>query len=66
MRKRRTAAVSVAALALNTLSVRSSPSCFALYTVAGGICIHGRVAGTPLRNTALLALGALRARLKGR
>ena len=38
---------------------------FALYTVAGGICIHGHVAGTPLRNTALLALGAALASVMG-
>jgi len=38
---------------------------FALYTIAGGICIHGRVAGTPLRNTALLAVGAALASLMG-
>jgi Na+/H+ antiporter NhaD/arsenite permease-like protein len=30
---------------------------FALYTVAGGILVSGNVHGTPLRNTALLALG---------
>ena len=38
---------------------------FALYTVAGGICIHGHVAGTPMRNTALLALGAALASVMG-
>jgi len=38
---------------------------FALYTIAGGICIHGHVAGTPLRNTALLALGASLASVMG-
>lgn len=38
---------------------------FALYTIAGGICVHGHVAGTPGRNTALLALGAALASLMG-
>ncbi len=38
---------------------------FALYTIAGGICVHGRVAGTPGRNTALLAVGAALASLIG-
>lgn len=38
---------------------------FALYTIAGGICVHGPVAGTPLRNTLLLALGAVLASLMG-
>jgi Na+/H+ antiporter NhaD/arsenite permease-like protein len=38
---------------------------YALYAIAGGICIHGRVAGTPLRNTALLAVGAVLASLMG-
>lgn len=31
---------------------------FALFTVAGGICVRGALVGTPARNTALLALGA--------
>ncbi len=31
---------------------------FALFTIAGGICIRGRFAGTPAVNTAVLALGA--------
>jgi Na+/H+ antiporter NhaD/arsenite permease-like protein len=38
---------------------------FALYTIAGGICVHGPVAGTPVRNTALLALGAALASAMG-
>ena len=38
---------------------------FALYAIAGGICIHGRVAGTPARNTALLAAGATLASVMG-
>ncbi len=38
---------------------------FALYTIAGGICVHGPVAGTPARNTALLGLGAVLASLMG-
>jgi Na+/H+ antiporter NhaD/arsenite permease-like protein len=38
---------------------------FALYTIAGGICVHGHVAGTPARNTALLALGATLASVMG-
>ncbi|MFO1305184.1 MAG: sodium:proton antiporter [Burkholderiales bacterium] len=38
---------------------------FALFTIAGGICIHGRLAGTPLRNTGLLAGGATLASLMG-
>ncbi len=38
---------------------------FALYTIAGGICVHGPVAGTPLRNTALLALGTTLASVMG-
>lgn len=38
---------------------------FALFTIAGGICIHGRLAGTPLRNTGLLAGGAVLASLMG-
>ena len=38
---------------------------FALYTIAGGICIQGRVAGTPARNTALLGVGAGLASMMG-
>ena len=38
---------------------------FALFTIAGGICIHGRIAGTPLRNTGLLAAGAALASVMG-
>jgi Na+/H+ antiporter NhaD/arsenite permease-like protein len=38
---------------------------FALYTIAGGICVHGPVAGTPGRNTAILGLGAALASLMG-
>jgi len=36
-----------------------------LYTVAGGICLHGRLRGTPALNTGLLALGALLASVMG-
>jgi Na+/H+ antiporter NhaD/arsenite permease-like protein len=38
---------------------------FALFTVAGGICVRGALAGTPSVNTALLALGALLASFMG-
>ncbi len=38
---------------------------FALYTVAGGIGLRGRLAGTPLRNTALLTIGAALASVMG-
>jgi Na+/H+ antiporter NhaD/arsenite permease-like protein len=38
---------------------------FALYTVAGGILITGNVRGTPLTNTAVLALGTLMASVVG-
>ena len=38
---------------------------FALFAVAGGICIHGHVAGTPARNTALLGVGAALASVMG-
>jgi len=38
---------------------------FALFAIAGGICIHGRIAGTPARNTALLATGATLASIMG-
>jgi Na+/H+ antiporter NhaD/arsenite permease-like protein len=38
---------------------------FALFAIAGGICIHGRIAGTPARNTALLATGATLASVMG-
>jgi len=38
---------------------------FALFTIAGGICLRGALAGTPLLNTALLALGASLASLMG-
>ncbi len=37
----------------------------ALYTVAGGICVHGTLHASPARNTALLALGAALASLMG-
>jgi Na+/H+ antiporter NhaD/arsenite permease-like protein len=37
----------------------------ALYTVAGGICLHGKLRGGPVLNTAILALGALLASLMG-
>ncbi|WP_414445538.1 sodium:proton antiporter [Burkholderia sp. 22PA0106] len=36
-----------------------------LYTVAGGICVHGDLHASPARNTGLLALGALLASLMG-
>ncbi len=32
---------------------------FALFTIAGGICLRGALAGTPAVNTGLLALGAV-------
>ena len=38
---------------------------FALYTVAGGILVTGNVPGTPLMNTAVLALGTLTASIVG-
>src|SRR4029453_14489599 len=38
---------------------------FSLYAIAGGICIRGHVAGTPLRNTALLGVGASLASVMG-
>jgi len=38
---------------------------FALYAIAGGICIQGRVAGTPARNTGLLAVGTALASVMG-
>lgn len=37
----------------------------ALYTVAGGICLHGRLRVSPAMNTGLLALGAILASLMG-
>lgn len=37
----------------------------ALYTVAGGICVHGDLRASPARNTGLLALGAVLASLMG-
>lgn len=37
----------------------------ALYTVAGGICVHGDLHASPARNTGLLALGAVLASLMG-
>ncbi|AJK45497.1 putative Na+/H+ antiporter NhaD [Burkholderia plantarii] len=37
----------------------------ALYTVAGGICLHGQLRASPARNTALLALGAVLASVMG-
>lgn len=37
----------------------------ALYTVAGGICVHGELRASPARNTALLALGTVLASLMG-
>jgi Na+/H+ antiporter NhaD/arsenite permease-like protein len=38
---------------------------FALFTIAGGICVRGTLAGTPLVNTALLALGTVLASFMG-
>ncbi len=38
---------------------------FALYTAAGGITVEGKLKGTPLGNTALLALGTLIASIIG-
>jgi Na+/H+ antiporter NhaD/arsenite permease-like protein len=38
---------------------------FALFTIAGGICLRGAPAGTPVVNTGLLALGASLASLMG-
>ena len=38
---------------------------FALFTVAGGICLRGTLAGTPLVNTALLTLGTTLASFMG-
>lgn len=34
---------------------------FALYTVSGGICVQGNLQGTPVANTAVLALGTFMA-----
>ncbi len=38
---------------------------FALFTIAGGICLRGSLAGTPSLNTGILALGAALASLMG-
>jgi Na+/H+ antiporter NhaD/arsenite permease-like protein len=38
---------------------------FALYTVAGGILVTGKMGGTPLTNTAVLALGTAMASIVG-
>src|SRR5262245_10113015 len=38
---------------------------FALFTIAGGICLRGTLAGTPAVNTALIALGAALASVMG-
>jgi len=38
---------------------------FALFTIAGGICLRGTLSGTPAVNTALLALGACLASVMG-
>jgi len=38
---------------------------FALFTIAGGICLRGALAGTPALNTGLLALGASLASVMG-
>ena len=37
----------------------------ALYTVAGGICVHGHLHGSPRLNTGLLALGTVLASIMG-
>ncbi|MBY4896363.1 sodium:proton antiporter [Cupriavidus sp. AU9028] len=37
----------------------------ALYTVAGGICVHGNLHGTPRLNTGILALGTVLASIMG-
>lgn len=38
---------------------------FALFTIAGGILVHGNLHGTPATNTALLAIGTLMASVVG-
>jgi Na+/H+ antiporter NhaD/arsenite permease-like protein len=38
---------------------------FALYTVAGGILVKGQIAGTPINNTLILALGTVMASFVG-
>ena len=38
---------------------------FSLFTIAGGICLRGTLAGTPASNTRLLALGAALASVMG-
>ena len=38
---------------------------FALFTISGGICLRGQFRATPVRNTALLALGATLASIMG-
>ena len=38
---------------------------FALFTIAGGICLRGEFRATPLRNTGLIALGTLLASVMG-
>lgn len=38
---------------------------FALYTIAGGICVRGDLHGTPARNTVLLAIGTFLASWMG-
>jgi Na+/H+ antiporter NhaD/arsenite permease-like protein len=38
---------------------------FALYTIAGGICVRGSFVGTPALNTGILALGAVLASIMG-
>jgi Na+/H+ antiporter NhaD/arsenite permease-like protein len=38
---------------------------FALFTIAGGICLRGTLAGTPAVNTALIALGTVLASVMG-
>ncbi len=38
---------------------------FALFTIAGGICVRGAIVGTPALNTGILALGAALASIMG-
>ena len=55
-------------LAAHTLILEYTPFIivlFALYTVAGGICVRGNLHGTPQLNTALLVIGTLLASWMG-
>jgi Na+/H+ antiporter NhaD/arsenite permease-like protein len=55
-------------LAAHTLMLEYIPFIivlFALYTVAGGICVRGNLHGTPQLNTALLAIGTFLASWMG-